>query len=46
MPWKNIMKSNADGDDVQAYDISGWDTTYWMKVADETELYCTRLSWA
>ena len=32
---ESIMKSNADGDDVQAYDISGWDTTYWMKVADE-----------
>ncbi len=42
---ENIMKSNADGDDVQAYDISGWDTTYWMKVADEngTLLHETKL---
>lgn len=27
-------KPDADGTDVQAYDISGWDTTYWMKVAN------------
>lgn len=42
---ESIMKSNADGDDVQAYDISGWDTTYWMKVADEngTLLHETKL---
>ena len=42
---ENIMTSNADGDDVQAYDISGWDTTYWMKVADEngTLLHETKL---
>ena len=31
---EDVTKPDENGTPVQAYDISGWDTSYWMKVAD------------